>query len=59
MRPDRFRDFTRELFAPTTGSYARFRGLLRTYLPDDPADLDVWLETTDFPERFRLTASTD
>lgn len=58
MGPERFRRFTRELFVSETGSYAAFRKLLRRYLPDDQARIDLWLETTDYPPELRLGASS-
>jgi hypothetical protein len=59
MGVDRFGEFTRELFSSTTGSYAGFRALLQSYLPDAQDDIDLWLETTDYPERLRLPATAD
>jgi hypothetical protein len=59
MGPDRFRGFTRELFGSDTGSYAAFRELLRRYLPDAEAEIDRWLETTDYPPEIRVAATSD
>ncbi len=59
MGVDRFREFTRELFSSTTGSYARFRALLQSFLPDAQDDIDLWLGTTAYPERLRLPATAE
>jgi len=58
MGSERFRGFTRELFRSESGSYTAFRGLLRRHLPDADEEIDVWLETTDFPPGIQLAASS-
>jgi hypothetical protein len=55
MGPDGFFDFTRDLFSHGEVTEAVFRETIHKYLPSSDGDVSVWLETTDFPDRFRLS----
>jgi hypothetical protein len=46
-----------ELFAQESIDPGRLVTIIETYLPGSSDDVDVWLRTTDFPERFRLRRS--
>ncbi len=56
MGKERFTDFTRDLFRARPLTEVRFRATVLRFLPGAEGDLDRWLETNDFPERFRLSA---
>ncbi|MCP4705572.1 MAG: hypothetical protein GY865_13310, partial [candidate division Zixibacteria bacterium] len=46
--------FERELFDMQNFSSNLFRKLVLEYLPDYENDIDIWLSTTDYPDRFYL-----
>ena len=54
MGKEDYNDFVMELFKFKTIYYNKFEKLLLDYLPDFKEDLNIWLNTTDYPERFRL-----
>lgn len=56
MGRDRFFEFTRELFNSDKVTFQSFRKLILKYLPSAGDDLDTWLKTTDYPQRFYLRA---
>jgi hypothetical protein len=49
---ERFYDLTRELFQRDRLSEESFEATILRFLPDAKDDIRVWLETTEFPERF-------
>jgi len=51
---ERFRELTRELFALSRLDAAGFREFLLRYMPGAGADVDLWLGSTEFPERIRI-----
>jgi hypothetical protein len=51
---ERFREFTREMCGLSGLTVPLFKGLLTKYLPGHEEDMRIWLETNDFPERFRI-----
>lgn len=50
-----FDTFTSELFNPGVTSMAEFRTLIETHLPGSGAEIRIWLETTDYPERLHFS----
>jgi hypothetical protein len=48
-----FFDFTRDLFNRPSLDAASFREVVLEHLPGADADLRIWLESTDYPERLR------
>jgi hypothetical protein len=58
MGVETFKKFTLELFAQDSLDPSRLIAIIETYLPDSSEDVNLWLRTTDFPERFRLHRST-
>jgi hypothetical protein len=52
--PQRFPAFTRSLFAAPGLTEAGFRRIVGEFLPGAAEDLRVWLETTDYPDAFRI-----
>lgn len=57
MGVETFRKFTLELFSQKTLDPGRLVAIIETYLPGSGDDVDLWLGTTDFPQRFRLHRS--
>lgn len=53
MGRERFAEFARELTNLPELDLARFRAVVLRYLPEGGEDLRLWLETTEFPDRFR------
>ena len=54
MGADAFFKFTRELFSKDDINEGVFRNTVEKYLPGISDDLDIWLTTSQYPERFRL-----
>lgn len=54
MGEDGFDTFTRALFAEESLDRARFLALVEEHLPGSAADVVLWLDCSDYPERFRL-----
>ena len=57
MGVERFKKFTLELFAQDSLDPSRLIAIIETYLPGSSEDVNLWLRSTDFPERFRLHRS--
>ncbi len=55
MGADTYAAFERALFDYDRLSDQRFRNLVLTYLPGADNDLHIWLSTTEYPERFKLS----
>lgn len=58
MGVETFKKFTLELFAQESLDPSRLIAIIETNLPGSSEDVNLWLGTTDFPERFRLHRST-
>jgi hypothetical protein len=56
MGNDDYNKFVVELFKFKTIDYNKFEKLILKYLSDFKEDLNTWLNTTDYPERFRLNS---
>jgi hypothetical protein len=54
MGREGFFDFTRALFSRDHLNSVSFRDVILTYLPKAASDVDIWLTTTEFPERFQV-----
>jgi hypothetical protein len=54
MGEKQFLRFTKEFFGNGEVTYEGFKSLINKYMPGKENEVKVWLETTDFPERFRL-----
>ncbi|MBN2380616.1 hypothetical protein JXM67_12515 [candidate division WOR-3 bacterium] len=54
MEAERFYEFSKRLFELEDIDYVKFEGLILEYLPGAESDLDIWLNQTKYPERFRL-----
>ncbi|HWO57391.1 MAG TPA: hypothetical protein VNN55_07485 [bacterium] len=50
----RFDDFTADLFCAGVTSIGQFRAMIEKHLPGSAADVRIWLETTEYPERLRF-----
>ena len=50
-----FNAFTSELFNSGTISAVGFRTLIEEYLPGSKADVSLWLDTTEYPERLHFS----
>lgn len=50
----RFDDFTADLFNAGVTSVGRFRAMIENHLPGSADDVRIWLETTEYPERFHF-----
>jgi hypothetical protein len=50
-----FNAFTSELFNSGTISAVGFRTLIEEYLPGSRADVSLWLDTTEYPERLHFS----
>jgi hypothetical protein len=59
MGQDKFNEFTRELFNGDVYDLPRFIDLVDKHLPGSKQDVDVWLATNDYPERFRIANLID
>ena len=57
MGEDEFMKFSRELFKQKYLDYTIFKDLVLKYLPDVQTELSIWLQTTEYPERFHLTGN--
>lgn len=49
-----FKNFTQELFGSRNLTLESFIKLIGKYVPDCEPDVRIWLESIDYPERFRL-----
>jgi len=56
MGDEKFDMFLKELFSLNSIDYEKFEGLILKYLPNYSGDLNTWLNTTEYPDEFRLTA---
>jgi len=56
MGPDRFFEFTRELFHGQPVTFKSFKSLIARYLPSSQEDIDLWLSSTEFPKKFYIDA---
>lgn len=56
MGREHFQEFTRELFNGDQVSFDSFQRLILKYLPSAEDDIRIWLCTTDFPDRFRISS---
>jgi hypothetical protein len=54
MGRKRFFNFTSDLFNRKKLSADSFRAAILKYLPDSAADVDLWLSTSEYPDRFHL-----
>lgn len=54
MGKKQFAVFTRELFSLPAIDTGLLLATIERYLPDSRSDVDVWLRTADFPDRFKL-----
>jgi hypothetical protein len=54
MGQEDFFTFTKDLFGRTQLTAASFRALIETHLDGSADDVEIWLATTDYPERFYL-----
>ena len=54
MGDDNFDMFLRELFSLNSISYEGFEKLILKYLPDYKGKLNMWLNTTDYPDKIRI-----
>jgi hypothetical protein len=54
---ERFFDFARELLAHRPLDSTRFFEVVLRFIPGGEPDLKLWLETTEYPERLRVTVS--
>jgi hypothetical protein len=54
MGDKQFDAFVKALFQLDTIDYAIFRDLIQDYLPESEADMNIWLNTTEFPAKFRI-----
>ena len=59
MGEEQFSLFTRELFAFQSLDTERLMATIEEHLPGSGDDVILWLRTTEFPERFRLTGSPE
>lgn len=55
--PAGFPALARDIFERETLDYARFTRIVLDHLPGAAGDLRIWLETSDYPERFRRPAA--
>lgn len=53
MGEEKFFEFAQELFRFDSLDRAAFENTIEKYLPGSGEDVRLWLETTEFPERFR------
>ena len=51
---DEFYKMAGDIFSKPKLNLESFKLILARYLPDNVDDIHVWLETTEFPEKFRL-----
>jgi hypothetical protein len=56
MGPERFFEFTRQLFSQERMNLGVLEDVVLRYLPDARADIRIWLTTSEYPARFRLQA---
>ena len=54
MRGPDFAKFTSELFNREKLTTREFRELIEKHLPGSSGDIEIWLATTDYPDRFRF-----
>jgi hypothetical protein len=54
MGDENFDMFLKELFSFKSMSYDRFEGLILKYIPNFKEELNIWLNTTDYPESLRI-----
>jgi len=54
MGDEKFDMFLKELFSFNSISYESFEGLISKYIPDFKDGLNKWLNTTNYPEAFRI-----
>jgi hypothetical protein len=54
MGDEKFDMFLKELFSFNSISYESFEGLISKYIPDFKDGLNIWLNTTNYPEAFRI-----
>ena len=54
MGKERFKKFTRKISMSRNLTPDNFKELMLGFLPEAEEDLHVWLETNEYPERFRL-----
>jgi hypothetical protein len=54
MGDDNFDMFLKELFSFKSISYESFEALTLKYIPDFKEELNIWLNTTNYPEKFRI-----
>lgn len=54
MGDEKFDMFLKELFSFGSISYESFEGLISKYIPDLKDGLNTWLNTTNYPEAFRI-----
>ncbi|HUU44776.1 MAG TPA: hypothetical protein VM118_03495 [Acidobacteriota bacterium] len=54
MGREAFFAFTSDLFNRDVLTAGTFRAVIEKYLPGSRADVEIWLSTTEYPERFRL-----
>ena len=54
MGAEGFGEFTRRLFALERLDRTRLEALVEEFLPGTRDDLGLWLDTTEYPEHFRL-----
>ncbi|MGE5235797.1 MAG: hypothetical protein ACM3O7_05580 [Acidobacteriota bacterium] len=55
--PKAFFTFTADLFNRPQLDFDTFTRLVESYLPGSGADLHTWLETTEYPDRFRVAGA--
>ncbi len=54
MGNEKYDDFLKELFEFQSIDYLSFEKLVLKYIPEYQTNLNVWLNTTDFPEAFKI-----
>ena len=54
MGENKYTKFERQLFDCDSISLEKFKTIILKYLPDSEDDLNIWLSSTEYPERFHL-----
>jgi len=54
MGTEKFFEFTHDLFGQDKVTEKVFRNMIEKYLPGSGSDIDIWLSSNDYPERFTL-----